>query len=94
MTPEESKVVTGLATLGAAGLIAGLGALLASKEVLTPRIVIGRALSSISLGMVSTGILFFFPDASLYQQVGLACGLASLGTSVLEKMIQSRFGKS
>lgn len=78
--------------LGLAGLLVGIGQLLASTEPLTKRIVIGRALSSIGLGASAAIPLAWLPDMPFAAQLGLACGIASLGTSGLERMVQRIFG--
>lgn len=88
ITPEEEKMYKGLFTLGLAGLIAGLGSLLASKEVLTARIIIGRAMSSLTLGIAAASVLVWVPNLAFEAQVGVACLISSLGTSGLEKLIQ------
>lgn len=74
------------------GALVGLGQLLASEERLTLRIVIGRALSSAGLGAAAASILAWVPDTPLAAQLGLAAGLASLGTSGLERLAQRVFG--
>ena len=74
--------------LAGAGLVAGLGQLLASDEKLTPRIVIGRTLSSVALGTTAGVALTWIPDMPVPALVGLACAIASLGTSGLERLIQ------
>jgi len=83
-----------IGALGAAGLVVGLGQLLASEERLTKRIVIGRALSSAGLGAASAGILAWLPDLPLVAQLGIACTMASLGTSGLERLFQRVLGQS
>lgn len=88
MTPEEQDVVKHFGFLGIVGLIAGLGALLASQETLTIRVVIGRAISSFMLGMGAASALTFLPELSFYAQVGIACVAASIGTSGLERIFQ------
>lgn len=70
------------------GLMAGIGTLLASTEVLTIRIVIGRAISSAALGVAAAAVLAFIPGLPFEAQVGMACTLASLGTSSLERLFQ------
>lgn len=82
---DASKVV---GTFGVVGLLIGVGQLLASKEVLTKRIVVGRALSSAGLGAASTSILILVPDIPLAAQFGFAALCASLGTSALERLFQ------
>lgn len=76
------------ALFGLIGLSIGLGQLLASGEVLTWRIVIGRALSTGGIAMAAGAVLVWVPELPLLGQMGVAAGLASLGTSGLEKMFQ------
>ena len=89
-----SEAAQAIGALGAAGLVVGLGQLLASEEKLTKRIVIGRAMSSAGLGAASAGILAWLPDLPLVAQLGIACTMASLGTSGLEKLLQRVLGQS
>ena len=70
------------------GISIGLGQLLASPERLTKRIIIGRALSTGGLSMAAGLVLVWVPDLPLVGQIGAAAGLASLGTSGLERMFQ------
>lgn len=70
------------------GISIGLGQLLASPERLTRRIIIGRALSTGGLSMAAGLVLVWVPDLPLVGQIGVAAGLASLGTSSLERMFQ------
>ena len=88
MSPEEQRVTKTVAVLGLAGFIAGLGTLLASKEQLTVRIVIGRAVTSIALGVTSSLSILWYPDITLETKIAIACGIASLGTSGLERLYQ------
>lgn len=88
MTPEEQNLYKTATTLGLAGLIAGIGSLLASKETLTLRLIVGRALSSVMLGLGASAILIWYPEISLETKIGVACLFASVGTSGLEKIIQ------
>lgn len=73
------------------GLGIGIGQLMASKEELTPRIIFGRAISTAGIAMAAGAVLIWFPSVPFVGQVGVAAGLASLGTSGLEKVFQ-RFG--
>lgn len=88
MTPEEHQFYSKFGLLGIAGLVAGLGALLASQETLTIRVVAGRAISSFTLGMGAASALTFFPTLPFEAQIGIACLAASLGTSGLERLLQ------
>lgn len=82
---DATKGVLWLALLGS---LVGLGQLLLTKEVLTPRIIIGRAICSGALGMAAAALLSFMPLLPFAAQLGLAAVLASLGTSALEKILQ------
>lgn len=70
------------------GVTIGIGQLLASSEVLTWRIVVGRALSSGGIAMGAGAVLVWVPELTLVGQFGVAAALASLGTSGLEKLFQ------
>ncbi len=70
------------------GITIGVGQLLASAEVLNWRIIIGRSLSTGGIAMAAGAILVWVPDLPLLGQIGVAAGLASLGTSGLERMFQ------
>jgi membrane protein implicated in regulation of membrane protease activity len=82
---EATKGVFGLALIGA---LVGLGQLLASKEVLTPRVVAGRAICSGALGMAAAAVLSFIPALPFPAQMGIAATISSLGTSALERLFQ------
>lgn len=73
---------------GLVGISIGVGQLLASNEVLTWRIVIGRSLSTGGIAMASGAALVWVPDLPLLGQIGIAAALASLGTSGLERLFQ------
>jgi len=81
-----------IGTLGLSGLIIGLGQLLASEDKLTPRLVLGRAMSSAGLGASAASVLTFFPDLPLTAVCGIACLIASLGTSFVERVVQKLLG--
>lgn len=70
------------------GAMIGLGQLLSSEEKLTPRIIVGRALSSGGLATGAASLLIWYPDISPVALAGIAAVAASLGTSFLEKMVQ------
>jgi len=74
-------------------LIAGFGKLLASQDKLTWRLVVGRALSSGALGVTASTALIWYPEMDPIAMTGLAALLASLGTSGLERLFQSFWGK-
>ncbi len=70
------------------GIVIGLGQLLSSNERLTTRLLLGRALSTGGLAMAAGVVLVWVPDLSMPGQLGVAAGLASLGTSGLERVFQ------
>jgi hypothetical protein len=88
---EATKGALWLIFLGA-GI--GLGQLLATKEPLTWRLVLGRAIVSGGLGLAAAAVLSFMPALPFAAQLGLAATSASLGTSFLEKMVNRVFGGS
>jgi CDP-diglyceride synthetase len=88
----ENNTAQTLGWLGLAGLFVGLGQLLGSEQKLTWRIVVGRTLSSTALGISAAAFLAWIPDLSTTALVGIACALASLGTSAIERVIQRVIG--
>jgi len=87
---SQSKELVDASLLACAGVAAGIGQLLHSREPLRWRIVVGRAMSSGGLGMAAAAALSWAPDLPFAAQLGLAAALASLGTSGLERIF-SRF---
>lgn len=85
MQEATTEVVGGLAGIGAA---IGLGQLMLSGEPLTARRVVGRAVVSAGLGLAAGGVLTLVPGLPLIGLCGIAAGLASLGTSGLERLIK------
>ena len=71
------------------GALIGLGQLLASEEKLTPRIIVGRMMSSGGLAVGSAALLQYYPNIDTLALVGISAVVASLGTSFLEKLISS-----
>lgn len=82
------NLTTSIGGLAIVGAMIGMGQLLASTEVLTWRIIIGRALSSAGLGVTAGAILLWYPGIHPVALAGIAALLASLGTSALERMVQ------
>lgn len=83
-----------LSAMSMVGIITALGQLLASEEKLTCRIIIGRTLSSVGLAISSGAIMLWFTDPHPLALIGISAGVASLGTSFLEKIIQKKLGIS
>lgn len=70
------------------GITIGLGQLMASNERITLRLLLGRSLSTGGLAMAAGVVLVWVPDLPMVGQIGVAAGLASLGTSGLERVFQ------
>lgn len=88
-----------LAIVAGACAVIGLGQLLASKEKITWRKAIGRAVCGAGIGTASAFLLLLIPfsqvlspDQTVYAQLGLGCFLASFGTSGLERLVAA-YGK-
>jgi hypothetical protein len=85
---EKASIWEVMVALAGVGALVTLGKLLESKEPLTWRLIIGRALVGGGLGASSSLLLLQFPDAPLIVLMGTACALASLGTSLVEAIVQ------
>ena len=70
------------------GITIGLGQLMSSDERITLRLLVGRALSTGGLAMAAGVALIWAPALPMVGQIGVAAGLASLGTSGLERVFQ------
>jgi len=82
-----------LLTVGMLGAGIGVGKLLAGKEPLTWRTVVGRALSSAGLALASGAALALFPGLPMPAIIGISALLASLGTSAIERLAFKYVGK-
>ena len=70
------------------GITIGLGQMLSSNERITTRLLLGRSLSTGGLAMAAGIVLVWVPELPMVGQIGVAAGLASLGTSGLERAFQ------
>lgn len=68
------------------GATIGIGQHLLSPTSFSWRIIIGRALSTGGLAVVAGTFLVMQPNMSPLSQMGIAAGIASLGTAALEAM--------
>lgn len=94
-TSVEWRDAIGQALLfGLIGVITGLGQLMASKEQLTWRIIVGRCLSTAGIAIAAGVVLLVYPEIPPLAQIGVAAALASLGTSAIERLIQRVLGIS
>ena len=80
------------ALFAAVGMAIGIGRLLNSGETLSARLLIGRALSTGGIAMAAGAVLVWIPALPLLGQIGIAAGLASLGTAGLEHLFARAFG--
>lgn len=81
-----------LVAMGTVGVLVALGQLLGSNEKLTPRIIFGRALSSVGLAVSAGALMLWFTEPNPLALIGASAGLASLGTSFLERLVQKKLG--
>lgn len=78
----------------AMAVLIGFGQLLDTKEKVTWRKALGRAISSAGLGATGGLVLVFVPDVHPVAILAFGAGMASLGTSALEALFSKRFGGS
>jgi hypothetical protein len=88
-----SKDTVLLLALGAAGALVGIGQLLSKGDKITTRLLIARAIMHGALGVCAAAVTIVIPGVSFAAQVGLACVLASIGTSAVESLFQKVLSK-
>jgi len=81
-----------LAAMAALGALVGLGRLLASKEPMSLRLAVGRAIVSAGLAVAAGALLAFLPGLSQTALIGLAAASAVLGEQFLERIINAKTG--
>jgi hypothetical protein len=84
---EHEKGIVYLIALGA---LIGLGKLLASNEVITPRLALGRAILGSATSTVAGVALVQFPSIPLPALVGIGAGLGILGAQYLEAWLKKK----
>ncbi|WP_067516919.1 hypothetical protein [Endozoicomonas ascidiicola] len=89
---EKLSPLEALVGMTTTGLLIGLGQILGSNEKITPRLIIGRAMSSTGLSLVAGLMLIQLPNLGLIPLIGLSALIASLGTSALERLLQHYLG--
>ena len=95
------KIVTGLATwwdeievalvFWFIGATIGIGQHLLSPDSFSGRVVLGRALSTGGLAVVAGAVLLMHPTMPPLAQIGIAAGIASLGTNSVELLFRRYF---
>lgn len=78
--------------VAAIGALIGIAKLLLSPEVLTWRLVFGRAIATAALAMIAFIGLVWIPDTDPMVIVGVACLIASMGEQALEKILNKYLG--
>lgn len=66
------------------GATIGIGQHLLSPDRFSWRVIVGRSLSTGGLAVVAGTVLMVQPNMSPLAQMGIAAGIASLGTAALE----------
>lgn len=90
--PELRDALATAALFSTVGISIGIGKLLASGEIISWRLIVGRALSTGGISMAAGAVLVWVPALPLLGQIGIAAGLASLGTSGLERLFTRLIG--
>ena len=91
---EPPKIDWGFfSAAGILGALIGLGQLLNAQEVLTWRVVMGRALVSAGLAAIAPVILIWLPHLPVTVEFAIAAMLASLGTSGLQLLVHRFLGR-
>lgn len=70
------------------GIVLSVGQMMLSRDEITVRVAIGRAIVSGGLGAAAGAFLAMFPELPETALVGIACVLVSLGTSALERTLR------
>lgn len=84
---ENAENMIQAATMAILGVMVSLSKDLQQARPDTSRIVVGRAISTGALALASGSILAFVPDLPFLALLGLAAGLASLGTGFIERAL-------
>jgi hypothetical protein len=87
---ERLSLAKLLALVAAIGLFVGLGKLLASKEPLSWRLAVGRAIVGAGLSVAAAALLAFIPGLNQLALIGMASASAILGEQFLERAINSK----
>jgi hypothetical protein len=87
-TPMQESPYRTLAFLALFGAAIGLGQLLKSKEPVTARAAVGRALITGGLATGGGLIQLWFPNAPFLAILGAGAFLASLGTDVIVSILR------
>ena len=70
------------------GATIGIGQHLLSPDVFSWRVILGRALSTGGLAVVAGTVLVMYPNLNPLTLIGIAAGIASLGTNVVELLFR------
>lgn len=92
--PGFVKAIATAALFASVGSAIGVGNLMLSDVQLSKRLLIGRAISTGGIAMAAGAVLVWVPSLPLLGQIGIAAGLASLGTSGLERLFTRAIGRA
>ena len=90
MSPKD---IEELGSLALTGVVVALGQYLLSPTLPHWRFLIGRMLVTAALAMASGSALAIVPGLPFLAMIGIAAGLATLGTSFLEEVVRRGFDK-
>ena len=89
--PELSKLFDAMPNamaFVAIGVLTAIGQILQSTSPVTWRVAVGRSITTGGMALVAGAALAIFPELPLLAQLGIAAGLASLGSSGIEVVLQ------
>lgn len=89
---NDNEMVVLAVIVAIIGAMIGIAKLLLSPDVLTWRLILGRAIVTAGLAMGAFIGLVWIPDANSVVIVGVACVIASMGEQGLEKVLNKYFG--
>lgn len=89
---NDNEMVVLAVIVAVIGAMIGIAKLLLSPDVLTWRLILGRAIVTAALAMGAFIGLLWIPDANPVVIVGVACVIASMGEQGLEKVLNKYFG--
>lgn len=94
MKPTEDIDFQLMALALVMGAVIGIGQLLSSEALLSPRVIIGRALVAAGLAACAPIAFLWFPAMPKSAEFAIAALFASLGTSGLQSVLRRFTGNS
>lgn len=78
----------------AMGAALGIGALMASNQPISARLLVGRAISTAGVSVAAGAVLLWFPDLPQLGRIGVAAALGVLGAAGLERILMRVIGQA